>query len=100
MIRVTGSSVTPRTATIAVEPLRALANAESALPATGTAGVIFNDQSDRLAWCYRNQSSVWAKRLAAQNTPELVARIKDPILHRTSGCVLQARGSCVRIGPP
>ncbi len=92
VIRVTGSSATPRTATIAVEPLRALANAESALPSKGTPGVIFNDKVDRLAWCYRNQSSDWAKKLASQNTPDLVAKIKDPILHRTSGCVLQAQG--------
>ena len=92
VIRVTGDSATPRTATLAVEPLRPLADAEAALPDAGTAGVIFNDPADRLAWCYRNQSSGWAKNLAAQNTPELIAKVKDPILHRTSGCVLQAQG--------
>jgi len=95
VIRVQGTSVTPRTATIAVESLRPLADAESALPGSGTAGVIFNDKADRLAWCYRNQSSAWAANLASQNTPEMVAKAKDPILHRTSGCVLQAKG-CVR----
>jgi hypothetical protein len=92
VIRVEGSCATPRTAVIAVESLRQLADAESALPGAGTAGVIFNDKADRLAWCYRNQSSAWAVNLASQNTPEMVAKAKDPILHRTSGCVVRAQG--------
>ena len=92
VVHVKGSSAMPRSATITVEPLRALADAESPLPGSGTAGVIFNDKADRLAWCYRNQSSDWAKNLASQNTPEIVAKTKDPILHRTSGCVICAEG--------
>jgi hypothetical protein len=91
-VRIQGTSATPRAAILAVEPLRPLADAESTLPGSGTAGVIFSDTSDRLAWCYRNQSSAWAANFASQNTPEMVAKTKDPILHRTSGCVLQAQG--------
>ena len=92
VVRVEGTSATPRSATFTMESLRPLADAESALPGSGTVGVIFNDKADRLAWCYRNQSSAWAANLASQNTPEMVAKAKDPILHRTSGCVLHAQG--------
>ena len=92
VIRLEGTSATPRTATMAVESLRPLADAESALPVAGTAGMLFNDKADRLAWCYRNQSSAWAANLASQNTPEMVAKTRDPILHRTSGCVVRAHG--------
>ena len=92
VVRVQGTCATPRNATFSVESLRPLAAADSALPGSGTAGVIFNDKADRLAWCYRNQSSQWADHFARQNSPEMVAKTKDPILHRTSGCVLQAPG--------
>jgi len=89
LIRVEGKSGTPREATVSVEPLRPLADASGPLLAGGTAGVLFGDQADRLAWCYRNMSSAWADRLRSQNTAEMVAKAKDPILHRTSGCVLR-----------
>ena len=92
VIRVEGKCTTPRTATITIESLRPLANAAAALPAGGTVGALFTDAAPRLAWCYRNQSSSWAENLKRQNTPEMVAKAKDPILHRTSGCVLQATG--------
>ncbi|MBI5832287.1 MAG: hypothetical protein HZB16_08270 [Armatimonadetes bacterium] len=92
LVRVEGSGAVPRRLTVSVEPLRSLAPADRPLPERGTAGVLFTDQTDRLAWCYRNQSSAWADRLHAQNTPEMVARAKDPLLGRTSGCVLKAPG--------
>jgi len=97
VVRVQGRSTLPRKVSIAVESLRPMQDAKSALPASGTAGVIFNDDRDRLAWCYRNQSSAWAANFASQNTPEMVARTKDPLLYRTSGCVLRA-ANCVRSG--
>ena len=94
VIRVEGSSKTPRIATVSLETLRPLSDAAQPLPDEGTAGIVFdlNQPDDRLAWCYRNQSSQWAENLKIQNTPELVAQTKDPILHRTSGCLLQANG--------
>jgi len=90
MVRVQGSSVTPRRATLAFESLRRMQEDSKPLPGNGTVGVLFHDNQDRLAWCYRNQSSAWAERLRAQNSPEMVARAKDPILHRTAGGVLSA----------
>lgn len=91
VIRVEGTSKTPRTATISLESLRPLTEASENLPQTGTVGVIFNDHKNRLAWCYRNQSSRWAKNFESQNTPEMIAKTKDPILFRTSGCLLQSK---------
>jgi alpha-L-fucosidase 2 len=87
-----GKSQTPRTASLSVESLRPLTGANEPLPQQGTAGVLFNDKENRLAWCYRNQSSRWAENFKNQNTPEMVAQTKDPLLHRTSGCLLQAKG--------
>lgn len=92
VIRVEGKSKMPRTATITLEPLRPLVDSTEPLPLKGTAGVIFNDNKNYLAWCYRNQSSAWAVNFKSQNTPEMVASTKDPILYRTSGCLLHAQG--------
>jgi alpha-L-fucosidase 2 len=92
IIRVEGTSQTPRSASISMESLRPLIDATESLPESGTVGVNFNDYENRLAWCYRNQSSSWGENFRNQNTPEMVAKTKDPILHRTSGCLLQAEG--------
>ena len=91
VVRVEGKSKTPRTVNISMESLRPLINATKSLPETGTFGVNFIDQENRLAWCYLNQSSRWAENFKNQNTPEMVAKTKDPILYRTSGCLLQAK---------
>jgi alpha-L-fucosidase 2 len=98
VVRLEGKAGSPRTATITLEPLRPLARATEPLPDQGTVGILFDEGRDRLAWCYRNQSSQWGENFRNQNTPEMVARTKDPILHRTSGCLLQANGS-MRSGP-
>ena len=92
VIRVEGESKSMRTATIFLESLRPLADATKHLPNTETVGVNFIDQENRLAWCYRNQSSRWAENFKSQNSPEMVAKTKDPILDRTSGCYLQGKG--------
>jgi len=92
VIRVQGHSPTPRKVSIMAESLRQWQNAADPLPGGGTAALLFHDNSDKVAWCYRNQSSTWAASFASQNSPEVVARTKDPILHRTSGCVLEAKG--------
>jgi hypothetical protein len=91
VIRVEGSSKTPRKITVNLEPLRSLSDVGVKLPDEGTVGVVFN-KPDELAWCYRNLSSDWGHNFRIQNTPEMVAKTKDPILHRTSGCLLQAKG--------
>ncbi|MBL7969787.1 MAG: hypothetical protein JNK09_22485 [Prolixibacteraceae bacterium] len=92
VIRVEGKSKTPRIIKISMESLRPLINTNESMPSTGTVGVNFNDQENRLAWCYRNQSSLWAEKFKIQNTSEMVAKTKDPILYRTSGCLLQTNG--------
>ena len=92
VVRVQGHCPTPRKVTLFAESLRQWQNAADPLPGGGTAALLFHDNSDQVAWCYRNQSSIWAASFASQNTPEMVAKTKDPILHRTSGCVLTAKG--------
>ncbi|MBN8460806.1 MAG: hypothetical protein J0M04_23495 [Verrucomicrobia bacterium] len=92
VIRVQGHSPTPRKVSIAAESLRQWQNAADPAPGSGTAALLFHDNTDKVAWCYRNQSSAWAGNFANQNSPEMVAKTKDPILHRTSGCVLSANG--------
>lgn len=92
VIMIECKSQTPRTTTIMVESLRLLVTANDPLPNKGTIGVLFNDNENRLVWCYRNQSSAWAVNFKNQNTPEMVSKTKDPILYRTSGCLLQAKG--------
>ncbi len=98
VVRLEGTSQTPRAGILTLESLRPLAGASAPLPQQGTAGVLFDDKENRLAWCYRNMSSRWAENFKSQNTPEFVARTRDPILHRTSGCLLRAEGF-VREGP-
>jgi hypothetical protein len=92
VVRVQGHCPTPRKVSIAAESLRPWQNAADPLPGSGTVALLFHDPSDQVAWCYRNQSSDWARNFANQNSPEMVARTRDPILHRTSGCVLTAKG--------
>ena len=92
VIRVQGHCPTPRKISIAAESLRQWQNADDPLPGSGTAALLFHDNSEQVAWCYRNQSSTWAANFSNQNSPEIVAKTKDPILHRTSGCVLSAKG--------
>jgi len=91
-----GKSKTARTATITLETLRALQNQSDSLPNKGTVGILFNNKSNRLAWCYRNLSSKWGDNLKKQNSPEMVAKTKDPILLRTSGCLVEGN-SLVRL---
>ena len=92
VIRVQGHSPTPLKATLTAESLRPWKNAADPLPDSGTVALLFHDNSDTMAWCYRNQSSVWAANFTNQNSAEIVAKFQDPILHRTSGCVLSAKG--------
>lgn len=92
VVRVEGNGTKPRKAVVSFESLRPMRNAADPLPDGGTVGLLFHDNQDRLAWCYRNQSSAWAERVARENSPEMVAKTKDPILKRTSGCVLRAEG--------
>ena len=87
-----GKSKTPRITTISLETLRPLINITDSVQKSGTAGVLFNDKSNRLAWCYRNQTSAWGNNLKKQNSPEMVAKTKDPILLRTSGCMVEGKG--------
>ena len=78
VIRVTGTSGKPVDVVASFETLRECAEQD--------------DNADRLAWGYRNNSSVWRDRVRAQNTPEFAAQVADPILNRTSGCRLSGDG--------
>ena len=91
VISVEGKSKTARTATVTLETLRPLYSSVDSLPQKGTAGLLFSDKANRLAWCYRNQTSKWGDNLKKQNTEAMAAKVKDPILHRTSGCSVEGK---------
>ncbi len=91
IIRIQGYCHAPRQVSIMAESLRSWQNADDPLPGAGTVALLFHDSSPEVAWCYRNQSSVWAANFASQNSPQVVAKTRDPILHRTSGAVLSAK---------
>lgn len=101
VIRVTGESAVPLDATVSLDwsrsRLEGLADIRSdegrsgALPA-GTVGLKRNDKADRLAWAYRNVSSVWMKKLIAQKSAELAKTAHDPLLNLTSGCLITGTG--------
>lgn len=78
VVRVTGTSAEPVEAVASFETLRDCAEQD--------------DRADRLAWGYRNSSSVWIEHVRAQNTAEFAAKVSDPILNRTSGCRLSGEG--------
>ena len=83
VIRVTGTSRMPMDVMASFETLRDCSE--------------LDDKADRLAWGYRNTSSVWMDRVRSQNTPEFAAEVVDPIMNRTSGCRLSGN-SFVRVG--
>jgi alpha-L-fucosidase 2 len=85
-----GTSLTPRQVSVMAESLRPLGPARDDTSSTGTSGAFFSPGTGKLAWCYRNHSSAWAVNCASQNSPAMAARASDPILHRTSGCVVAA----------
>jgi alpha-L-fucosidase 2 len=91
VIRIEGDSKTARSFVVRLETIRPLTSRIDTVPTAGTVGFLFNDGQNRLTWCYRNYSSVWADNIKKQNTPELIARIKDPLLNRTSGCVIEGK---------
>jgi hypothetical protein len=92
LIVVEGKSKTPLTATITLETIRPLKDNKETLPREGTAGILFKNNSDELAWCYRNQSSVWQTNLEIQNSPEIASKVEDPLLFRTSGGLIRGKG--------
>lgn len=89
VISVEGNSKTARKMMVKLEPLRQLQNEEASMPESKTVGILMQTPKNQLAWCYRNLSSDWASHLASQNSAEMVAKTADPILHRTSGCMIE-----------
>jgi len=96
VIHVSGEAPSPVDAVVSVEPIRQLAPvtdlSDGSLPKQGTAGILLDDKSDRLAWCYRNTSSAWMERLVAQGSGEMAKTVSDPIQNRTSGCLVEGNG--------
>lgn len=91
-IVLTGNGQVDRKAKVVLETLRPLQPADKTLPDKGCVGVRFDNETDVLAWAYRNMSSVWAERIKEQNSASFVAKVKDPILHRTSGGYVSGKG--------
>ena len=101
VIRVQGESAAPMDVAVTWEglrnPMRGFPDAGtvdggSALPKAGTAGMKLDDQADRLVWAYRNETSVWKKKLIAQKSAALAETAHDPLLKLTSGCLVNGNG--------
>ncbi len=48
--------------------------------------------NDRIAWCHRNETSVWAATLKHQGIESVANQSSDPLLHRTFGGAIQGEG--------
>lgn len=89
LIYLKGKSKTQRKITYTLEPLRPINKKLEA--DKGTEGVLLDCASNGMGWAYVNHSSVWGENLRKQNTAEFVAKAKDPILGRVSGCLLSGK---------
>jgi hypothetical protein len=47
------------------------------------------EAGDALAWCHRNERSVWAATLRHQDLGELIPELRDPLLGLTSGALVR-----------
>ena len=57
------------------------------------ADTILPKKEGQLAWCHHNVESQWQRNLALTALGDEIARGKDPILNRTFGAVVRAKGS-------
>lgn len=89
VIQIEASSDKKREAQISLEPLRKLTRIEESTQTEGTRGLILDGTDNQINWCYENLSSDWIKNARMQNSKEMLETIKDPLLHRISGCSLQ-----------
>ena len=53
------------------------------------------DVPDALAWCHRNERSVWASTLGHQDLGELIPKFHDPLLGLSSGALVSGEHLCV-----
>ncbi|MEI6513514.1 MAG: DUF5703 domain-containing protein [bacterium] len=50
------------------------------------------DQKDRVVWYHRNPSSIWKDNLELQDLEEFIPKLKDPLINRTFGAIVQGEG--------
>ena len=47
---------------------------------------------DALAWCHRNETSIWASTMTVQDLAPLIPKFRDPLLGLTSGALVAGEG--------
>ena len=104
VVRLDIRSVTPRAATAGLEIWRTAARTlegRELFSAYGLNGssepVVVRpetvlDMPDRVAWCHRNETSMWPLTMRLQDLDGLVSPDADPLLRRTFGGVLEGDG--------
>ncbi|MCF7854701.1 MAG: DUF5703 domain-containing protein [Candidatus Pacebacteria bacterium] len=53
---------------------------------------VFQDQTDRIVWCHRNERSIWENNLKHQGLEGFIEKSSDPLLHRTFGAAVEGEG--------
>lgn len=53
---------------------------------------VLDDQTDRVVFFHRNNSSIWADTLRVQSLEEMLNPANDPLMHLTSGAMVRGPG--------
>ena len=53
---------------------------------------IVDGQKDMVLWYHRNERSIWKANLELQSLGDMAAKLKDPLLHRTFGALIEGDG--------
>ncbi|MCS6829262.1 MAG: DUF5703 domain-containing protein [bacterium] len=56
------------------------------------ADTVLSEKGNRLVWFHRNPTSIFEQTLRHQGLGSLVSKIPDPLLHRTFGGMIRAKG--------
>ena len=65
---------------------------KGALPIFVEPDTIVAGQKDRIIWYHRNNRSIWKANLELQALGDMVAKLKDPLLNRTFGALIEGEG--------
>lgn len=69
---------------------------ESAEPIFVEPDTIVAGQNNRIIWYHRNERSIWKANLQLQALGDMTTRLKDPLLNRTFGALIEGEGLVTR----
>ncbi|GIV18779.1 MAG: hypothetical protein KatS3mg023_0530 [Armatimonadota bacterium] len=65
---------------------------DAPFPVVEHADTVLEDQQDRIVWFHRNPTSIFEQTLRHQELQSWIGKQPDPLLHRTFGGMIRARG--------